>query len=119
MERVAFCMDARGVNGLCKEMLDVIHVDEKWFRVDVVNMRVYMAEDEDLPNRTLSHKSHIRKVMFLATMGRPRWDPYSHSMRDEKIGIWPMVEWRAAARSSCNQLAGTMEPHNRVYTRCV
>jgi len=57
MERVAFCMDARGENGLYNEMLDIIHMNEKWFRVDMVNMRIYMATNERPPHRAASHTS--------------------------------------------------------------
>ena len=107
--RYEFCRGEIRENGLFKDMLDRVHVDEKWFYCDLVTKRVFLADDEQEPYRTTKHKSHIDKVMFLCAVARPRFDHAANRMWDGKIGIWPFARLSPALRSSVNRPAGTME----------
>ena len=49
------------------------------------------------------------KVMFLAAVVRPRYDENGECIFDGKIGMWPFVEQRVAARrTSANRDRGTI-----------
>ncbi|ETV69001.1 hypothetical protein H257_15151 [Aphanomyces astaci] len=87
-------------------MHNYVHVDEKWFFITTVKRRFYLY-DELLAERAA-------KVMFLAAVARPRYDPHKKKMFDGKIGIWPFVKKLAALRMSKNRLKGALEfkPHN-------
>ena len=109
LHRYEFCRGEIRGNGLFKDMLDRVHVDEKWFYCDLVTRRVLLADDETEPYRTVKHKSHIDKVMFLCAVARPRFDHTENRIWDGKIGIWPFARLSPALRSSANRPAGTME----------
>jgi transposase len=87
-----------------------IHVDEKWFFVQELKQKVrYLPCEERPKEKTVIHKSHIEKIMFLAAIGRPETfviDAVSHTW-DGKIGIFPFVKWVPAKRNSKNRVAGT------------
>ena len=76
-----------------------IHVDEKWFFVQELKQKVRFLPCEERPKkRTVMHKSHTEKIMFLAAIGRPetfRVDGTDHTW-DGKIGIFPFVKWSPA-----------------------
>jgi hypothetical protein len=112
LERVFFCLEETGNDGRYKMMNNRIHIDEKWFYLKECCMRVYLAADEEAPDNETRHKGHILKVMFLCAVARPRFNPTTRLMWDGKIGIWPVIDWRAAQRSSRNRPRGTVEPHN-------
>jgi hypothetical protein len=63
--------------------------------------------------------------MFCAANARPRWDAGRNEMFDGKMGMWPIAtQVPAAARSSRNSPAGTLEwkSHSmtkQVYTKLV
>ncbi|ETW03763.1 hypothetical protein H310_05130 [Aphanomyces invadans] len=50
----------------------------------------------------------IPKIMFLAAVGRPRYDTERGTYFDGKIGMWPIVEYRPAQRNSRHRPAGTI-----------
>ena len=90
------------------DMMNEVHVDEKWFFLcKESNTYILIADEEEPPARYVKHKSHIKKVMFLCAQARPRM--VNGVMWDGKIGIWPIGDWVAAQRSSVNRPAGTME----------
>ncbi|ETV78974.1 hypothetical protein H257_07758 [Aphanomyces astaci] len=91
------------------DMMDCVHVDEKWLFASRVRATYYLAKGEEPPHRTTKSKLHIMKVMFLSAVVRPRWDNESGSWFDGKIGTWHFTEWNPAKRSSRNRPAGTME----------
>ena len=93
------------------DMYDRIHVDEKWFYLMEDGVTYYLLDDEDDPVRTVRHKGHIQKVMFLCAVARP------HGNFDGKIGIWPVGEQTPAARSSRNRPRGTLEWKSANLTR--
>jgi len=109
LHRYEFCREEIRENGLFNDMLDRVHVDEKWFYCDSMTKRVFLADDEREPYRATKHKSHIEKVMFLCAVARPRFDTVERRMWDGKIGIWPFARLSPALRSSVNRPAGTME----------
>ncbi|KAF0715869.1 Aste57867_3131 [Aphanomyces stellatus] len=89
------------------DMLDRVHIDEKWFYLTLVNRRYYLWHDEDVPVRKCSSKRHIIKVMFLTAVARPRYDYTQRRMWDGKIGMWPFVSVVPAQRKSKNRERGT------------
>ena len=48
-----------------------VMVDEKWFFICEEDLHCYLTAGEEPPQRTVKHKSHIIKVMFLAAVARP------------------------------------------------
>ncbi|ETV74610.1 hypothetical protein H257_10747 [Aphanomyces astaci] len=88
-------------------MNSYVHVDEKWFYLTTVKKCFYAYDDEELPKRQLKSKRYITKVMFLASVARPRYDPHKKGFFDGKIGIWPFVETVIAKRNSPNRPKGT------------
>ena len=113
-----------------KDMMDRVDVDEKWF-FQTADARSYIltcgdvneADDEGVqdqeaePHRTVRHKNHITKVMFICAQARPRWDPHRGAMWDGKIGLWPIGDWAPARRASTNRPAGTPVWHDHSITR--
>jgi hypothetical protein len=86
-----------------------VHVDEKWFFLTEKQLRLYIATDELAPARFIQNKDHITKVMFLCAIARPRYDQETgECLFDGKIGMWPIVEYNAARRSSVNRVRGTV-----------
>jgi hypothetical protein len=89
-------------------MLDVVHVDEKWFYLTQTNKKFYLAPGEAEPHRTAKSKRFVPKVMFLCATARPRWDTTRNVYFDGKIGMWPFTKRVGAQRSSRNRPRGTM-----------
>ncbi|MFI5421695.1 MAG: hypothetical protein ACHQ1H_12070 [Nitrososphaerales archaeon] len=89
--------------------LDHVHLDEKWFYLTEERGRFYLAADEEDPHRTSKSKRFILKVMFMAALSRPRFDPRRNQFWNGKVGIFPLVFQQPAQRSSKNRPAGTME----------
>ncbi|KAF0708326.1 hypothetical protein AaE_013262 [Aphanomyces astaci] len=77
---------------LRKDHVFDVHVDEKWFCVTKVKRTLYLYDDEVLAGRAAKSKKFITKVMFLAVVACPRYDPHKKKMFDGKIGICPFVE---------------------------
>ena len=96
-----------------QDFLNFVHLDEKWFYICKHGQKYYLHDDEDVPTRKVQHKSHITKVMFLAVVARPRYDPHRQSTFSGKMGIFPFTELRQAVRNSARRAAGTWE------TKCV
>ncbi|ETV77602.1 hypothetical protein H257_08513 [Aphanomyces astaci] len=90
------------------DMLDRVHIDEKWFYVTLINRRYYLWHDEPVAVRKGSSKRHIVKVMFLTAVARPRYDCAKKSTWDGKIGMWPFVTKAPAQRTSKNRVRGTI-----------
>ena len=53
-------------------MDNFVMVDEKWFFVKKDWQKYYLRDGEEAPVSKVEHKSHIKKVMFLAAVVRPR-----------------------------------------------
>jgi len=70
--RIAWCCDHVDHNtGRYSEMLDTVHVDEKWFNLTETTKSCYLTIEEEDPYRSVRHKNHIPRIMFLATTARP------------------------------------------------
>jgi hypothetical protein len=64
-------------NGFYNPMYDRAHVDEKWFyRTEGIEF-CYVGRNEDDPV-SIGNRGHIEKVMFIAAVARPRFDPNTH-----------------------------------------
>lgn len=122
LNRVKFALDHIHYNPRTdtyqfNNLLNYVHVDEKWFRIMKDSQRFYLTPDEDVPHRTAKSKSFVEKVMFLCAIARPRYNPKTRLYFDGKIGIWPFISLQAAKRNSKNRPAGTMEMKPLTVTR--
>ncbi|KAG2764458.1 hypothetical protein PC129_g18870 [Phytophthora cactorum] len=93
---------------LFDDMLNAVHVDEKIFYVTEPKRRFLLLPDEHAPTRKMCRKRFITRVMFLAAVGRPRYDKEKQQVFDGKVGIWAFVKRVAAQRSSSRRPAGTI-----------
>lgn len=110
MHRLQFALEMLDPNSPTpkfQEMLDCIHIDEKWFYITRTKQTLYLAPDEPEPQRICKSKKFIGKVMFLAAVARPRWDHSRNKWFNGRIGIWPFVTKEKALRSSKNRAKGT------------
>ena len=89
-------------------MRGVVMVDEKWFFKYCQGQNYYLCKGEQLPVYKVQHKSHIEKVMFLATVAQLHWNMHRNCNFDGKIGTFPFVWQVQAQRSSGNKAAGTV-----------
>ncbi|OWZ11030.1 hypothetical protein PHMEG_00016007 [Phytophthora megakarya] len=97
-------------NGLqFDDMMNYVHLDEKWFYLAKDNQRFYLADHEEDPHLTVKNKNYIIKVMFLVAVARPRWDSKNHKEWDGKIGVWPFFIYEPVKRTNKNRPAGTLE----------
>lgn len=94
------------------DMMDRVHIDEKWFFLCKDGESYYLVNDEEPPKRQTKHKSHIAKVMFIVAQARPRFVGEGGTYWDGKIGLWPFGKTVAAQRDSINRPAGTLEWEN-------
>ncbi len=110
VEQLEWCQNhVDSHTGHYTEMLDVIHIDKKWFNMTELTKSCYLADDEEDPYQMVQHKSHIPQIMFLAASARPRWCPHRKMMWDGKIGLWECVDYVAAKWSLHNRPAGMIE----------
>jgi hypothetical protein len=119
VKRFLFCLGWRDANneGRYQDLMDVVHLDEKWFYVSKDNEKFILADDEPEPSRTSAHKSHIKKVMFLCALARPRWNHTTKSWWDGKLGIWPIGTVDAAKKKSVNRDKGEPVWNNKSVTQ--
>jgi hypothetical protein len=136
VSRAAYCLDkidgvtvTGGEEVQYKNMFNRVDIDKKWFyqTSDGKNYILTAAEfeeeagveddDKATPHRTIRHKCHIPKVMFLCAQARPRWDPHCNAMWDGNLGLWPIGHWAPAQRTSINRPAGTMVWHNKMVMK--
>lgn len=90
-------------------MYDTVHIDEKWFNLFKASTKFYITPNEQLPHQSTTNKRYIGKVMFLTAVAPPRYNFSRKEYFDGKIGIWPIVKFVPAKRSSRNRPAGTLE----------
>ncbi|XP_071053572.1 uncharacterized protein [Onthophagus taurus] len=91
-----------------QEMLEFVHIDEKWFYITKTKINCYLLPEEETPNRTCKSKTFLTKVMFLAAVARPRYDYNKKAEFNAKIGLWPIVTQEPAKRNSKNRIRGTL-----------
>ena len=68
-----------------EDMMDRVHIDEKWFNMCQDGEGYILVDGEEPPKRTVKHKNYIGKVLFLCAQARPRWDPHTNSQWDGKL----------------------------------
>ncbi|OWZ09262.1 hypothetical protein PHMEG_00018067 [Phytophthora megakarya] len=84
-------------------MYDIVHIDEKWFHEDVDGRPYRLLPDEEPPQRHRRSKRHTPKTMFLAAVDVCCiYDYQRKTMFDDKLGIWPLVEFYTAQCNSRN-----------------
>ena len=91
------------------DMMNFIHIDEKWFYMTKIKENYYLLQDETPPERSIKSKRFITKVMFMAAGARPRFDFNKKHLFDGKIGIWAFIYEEEAKQNSKNRDKGTME----------
>ena len=99
------------------DMMDHIHMDEKWFFLSWQKERYLLLPEDKNLKWCVKSKSHITKVMFLCAIARPHFNPCANSWWDGKIGIWPIGDWEPAKRASKNQPRGTLVWKNKLVTK--
>ncbi|ETV86520.1 hypothetical protein H257_01696 [Aphanomyces astaci] len=77
-------------------MLDFVHVDEKWFNLTKVKRRYYAYDDEEVAARSVKSKHYITKLMF----------PLRPSLQD----VFGRQGWCVTLRSSVGGVAWKQEP---------
>ena len=102
-------------NGIFMDMMDYVHIDQKWFFMTKIKENYYLLPNETQPERMTKSKRFITKVMFMAAVARPRFDFTKKHLFDGKIGIWPFVYQEAAKQNSKNRTKGTMKKNCYVY----
>jgi hypothetical protein len=92
--RIQYALDNINMDRrLFDSMMDVVHVDEKWFEMKQVNKTYFLAEGEAEPHRAAKSKRYIEKVVFLAAVARPRFNTTRNSHFDGKLGIFHSPQW--------------------------
>ncbi|KAG7337159.1 hypothetical protein IV203_035373 [Nitzschia inconspicua] len=93
-----------------KSMYNEIHIDEKWFFLVRDGLRCIVTQDEPPPKAiSVSHKSHITKVMFLSALARPRFNHTTRQEFDGLIGIYPVGEIDMYVRASHGHQPGDLK----------
>lgn len=67
---------------------DRVHIDKKWFNLTEERGTFYLAVDEEAPHQTGKSKRFVLKVMFMAAVALPRFDPDKNQWFTGKIGIF-------------------------------
>ena len=119
--RLIMALESRDPNDPSKflDMMDRVHVDEKWFFLSWQRERYLLLPEEKNPKRCVKSKSHITKVMFLCAVARPHFNTSANSWWDGKLGIWPIGGWEPAQRASKNRPRGTLVWKNKPVTKGV
>ena len=99
------------------DMMDDIHIDEKWFFLSRQKERYLLLPGVKNPKRCVKSKSHITKVMSLCAVARPCFNPSANSWWDGKLRIWPIGDSEPAKRASKNQPRGTLVWKNKQVTK--
>lgn len=102
------CLSKVGADEHFSNLMEEVHVDEKWFFVDQIDEKFYLLPDEDTPYRSCKHKRHIEKVMFGAAVARPRQNSETGEWWDGKVHLHPFTKIEVAQRNSRNRPAGTL-----------
>ncbi|KAF7812866.1 mariner transposase [Senna tora] len=112
--QIEFCLSMLEPCGIPRDpifigMYNIIHIDEKWFYMTKRSRNYYMLVDEEDPIRSCKSINFIDKVMFLVALARPRFDAQGRELFSGKIGIFPLVTYEPAKRTSVSRIAGTLE----------
>ncbi|XP_021773627.1 uncharacterized protein LOC110737598 [Chenopodium quinoa] len=91
------------------DMQQVVHIDEKWFFLNLETRKFYLIPNEPNPYRAQQSKRFKVKGMFMAAIGKPIFDPHGVVLHDGKYGIFPFVYERIAKKKSKNREVGVVE----------
>ncbi|CAL5416707.1 unnamed protein product [Camellia sinensis] len=92
-----------------KSMYDYAHIDKKWFYISKEAEGYYFLPEEEKPHCCCKSKHFITNVMFLAAVGRPRFDENKNEEFLGKIRIWPFSYKEPAKKKSKNRAAVTLQ----------
>ncbi|ETV85481.1 hypothetical protein H257_03211 [Aphanomyces astaci] len=115
--RMKYAVEFVGPTQELNNLLQYVHLDEKWFYITKERRKFYLVPGEKEPKRVCKSKRYITKVMFLCAVARPRYVHGAEMWWDGKIGIWPIVESVQAQRASVNRPAGTLETKSITVTK--
>ncbi|GMF66898.1 unnamed protein product [Phytophthora fragariaefolia] len=90
------------------DFYDYVHIDAKWFFIDVERKQFYITHNEKVPQRAFRSKRHLLKVMFLVAVARSRYSSSKNQWFNGKIGLWPFVQAREAQHKSKLRARGTL-----------
>ena len=86
-----------------------VHINDKWFYLHKVKRGIILHPDEPKRVQKCQSKRVVTKVMFMATVARPRYDHHKKSWFNRLIGIFPFTEFKEAKRTSYRRKKETME----------
>ncbi|XP_074352773.1 uncharacterized protein LOC141691922 [Apium graveolens] len=89
-------------------MYNFIHIDDKWFYLSKKSQRVYLERNKKGKYRAAKSSKFIPKVMFTATVARPRFNAENECTFDGKINIFPFTYQEPAKRASKYRVKGTV-----------
>lgn len=111
-DRLIFCMSMLEPNLMFEDMYNYVHIDEKWFYMTKAKRSYYVSLNEIISARSCKSKRFILKVMFMAAVARPKYDPASQRYFDGKLEIWPFVYHEFAKNNSKNRPKGSLITKN-------
>ena len=93
IERLRFCLKMLNPDNQSEfqDMMDQVHIDEKWFYITEQTACFLLAPGEEPPHRTAKSKWFITKVIFMCAVAAPRHDTIKNRFFDNKLGVWPFV----------------------------
>lgn len=74
-----------------QDIFNYIHLDEKWFYIAKTKQKFYLLSEGLESNCRVNSKLNVVKVIFLAVIGRSRFDFHKKKHFDGKVGIWLFV----------------------------
>ena len=94
--------------GFYKEMMDVVHINEKWFVLIKYGDSYYLAPDKDKPSCHMQHKKYVTKVMFMVAIACPCLLRLG-VLFDGKIRAWVFAQQESTKQNSKHWSKGTIE----------
>ncbi|XP_021737151.1 uncharacterized protein LOC110703666 [Chenopodium quinoa] len=85
-----------------------IHIDEKWFYLNLDKRRFYLLPSEEDPYMAQQSRRFKLKAMFMAIIGKPLCGRNGKLLHDGKYGIFPFTQQEREKKSSKNRAAGTL-----------
>ncbi|XP_021720009.1 uncharacterized protein LOC110687692 [Chenopodium quinoa] len=98
-----------------RDRQQTIHIDEKWFYLNLETRTFYLLPNEEDPYRAQQSKSFKLKAMFMGMIGKPMYDEHKNLLHDGKYGLFPFVKYEVAKKKSKNRDNGTLETKSIQY----
>ncbi|XP_021749416.1 uncharacterized protein LOC110715154 [Chenopodium quinoa] len=93
----------------CMDLQHYIHINEKWFYLNLETRTFYLTPNEEVPYRAQQSKSFKLKAMFMGMIGKPLYAQDGTLLHSGKYGLFPFVKKQMAKKKRKNREAGTME----------